>query len=401
MLLGRVALGVVVRSFSLVVVVALTACCGFKSTGDGDMGTSGGGADGGGGTGGTGGDGGGGGNSAVDDMGTAASGCGVGAPVLLVAMQSVDGSRQTDGSVLQYALTGTGVTPCGPELNAANTLSKSPNSVAWIPPNSVAYGATDSIVLLDSATDQLRWTYRPTQYGDVPLNVFPLSHAGALAIGIGYDTHGGQVVDTLALIDGKTGMQLNWLDVQSSTSKISLGSSVQATVQDPRDATKIVYVDNGGSSPRPLVEVDVPWDGNTVTPTTYYGQKPPGPTITTLNAVRVGNLNRFVWLQSTTSTTTGDIAYEIDDDGSGPQPYGPLTCSNPKCVSPFKANDAVPDPTKPGRVLTTCSAANNGTALSNVRHVVRIDGAQCDILIDGTTVRNLTFPAALAVGAAQ
>ena len=71
------------------------------------------------------------------------------------------------------------------------------------------------------------------------------------------------------------------------------------------------------------------------------------------------------------------------------------------CTSPFKANDAVPDPTKPGRVLATCNAAKNGTALTNVRHVVRIDGAQCDIFIDGTTLRTLTFPAALAVGAAQ
>lgn len=378
--------------------ISSAACCGFKTLGNGDMGSGGSGGSGGGGSAGSGG---GGGGSVGDDMGTAASGCGVGAPVLIVAMQSVDGSLSTDGSVLQYAMSSTGVTPCGPTLTAAHTLSKSPNSVAWVPPGSVAYGATDSIVLLDSASDQLRWTYRPTQFGDVPLNVFPLSHAGALVMGIGYDTHGSQVVDTLALVDGTNGMQINWYDVTSSTSKISLGSSVQAMVQDPLDATKVVYVDNGGSTPHPLVEVAVPWDGNAVTPSVYYAQRPPGPSLTTLNTVRVGNLSRFAWLQSTSSTTSGDIAYEIDDDGTGKKTYGPLTCSNAMCMSPFKANDAVPDPTKPGRVLATCTAAKNGTALNNVRHIVRIDGAQCDILIDGTTLRNLTFPAALAVGPAQ
>jgi len=383
----------------LAFVVVSTACCGFKSTGDGDMGSSGGGSGGSGG-GGSGGSGGGGGSSS-DDMGTTANGCGVGAPVLLVAMQSVDGSRSTDGSVLQYAISSTAVTPCGPELTAANTLSKSPNSIAWVPPGSVAYGASDSVVLLDSASDQLKWTYRPTQFGDIPLNIFPLSHAGTFTIGIGYDTHGYNDVGALALVDGAKGTQINWYDVTTSTSMINLGSGVAAMVQDPLDATKLVYVDNDSSPAHPLVEAAVPWDGNTVTPSVYYGQRPPGPAVTTLNTLRAGNLSRFVWLQSSTSATMGDIAYEIDDDGTGMQTFGPLTCSNSMCVSPFKASDAAPDPTKAGRVFATCSAAKNGTALSNVRHIVRIDGAQCDVLIEGTTLRNLTYPAALAVGPAQ
>ena len=83
------------------------------------------------------------------------------------------------------------------------------------------------------------------------------------------------------------------------------------------------------------------------------------------------------------------------------QTFGPLTCANPMCLSPFRSNDAAPDPSKPGRVIATCTAAQNGTAVSNVRHVVRIDGTSCDILIDGTTLRNLTYPAVLAVAAAQ
>ena len=321
--------------------------------------------------------------------------------LLLVAVESVDGSRQTDGYVLQYAVDASGVAPCGPQLTAANTLSKTPNSIGWVPPGSVAYGASDSVVLLDSASDQLRWTYRPTQFGDVPLNVFPLSHAGSTAVGVGYDTHGDGTVSILALLDGGNGMQLNWLDVDSSMSPIVLGGEVQAMVQDPRDPTKIAYVDNGSDPTHPVVEVAVPWDGSTVTPSVYYGQAPPGPEVVTLNTLHDGALSRFVWLQSSSSTTMGDIAYEIDDTGSGMQTYGPLSCSNPMCMSPWKANDAAPDPTSPGSVIATCSAAMNGSALSNVRHVVRVDSTSCDVLVDGTTLRNLTYPAALAVGPAQ
>ncbi len=348
-----------------------------------------------------GGSGGGGSGGAGGGGGTSANGCGVGAPVLLIAMQSVDGSRSTDGAVFQYAITDAGVTTCAPQLTAANTLSKTPNSVAWVPPGSVAYGASDSIVLLDSASDQLRWTYRPTQFGDVPLNVFPLSHNSTTELAVGYDTHGDGTVAVLALLDGGNGMQLNFLDVTTSMSTIPLGGEVQAMVQDPRDATKIAYVDNGSSPAHPVVEVAVPWDGNAVTPSVYYSQAPPGPEVVTLNTLHDGTVSRFVWMQSSTSTTSGDIVYEIDDDGTGMQTFGPLTCANAMCMSPWKSNDAAPDPSKPGRVLATCTAAQNGSALSNVRHVVRIDGAQCDILVDGTTLRNLTFPAALAVGPAQ
>ncbi|HEY2744477.1 MAG TPA: hypothetical protein VGL86_07635 [Polyangia bacterium] len=387
--------------FCLLAAFLSTACCGFShvNDGNGDMAGMPGGGDGGAGSGGSGGGGSGG---SGGGGGTSANGCSVGAPVLLVAMESVDGSRTTDGAVLQYAVGDDTVTPCGPQLTAANTLSKSPNSIAWVPPGSVAYGASDSVVLLDSASDQLRWTYRPTQFGDVPLNVFPLSHAGATSIAVGYDTHGEGTVSVLALLDGGNGMQLDFIDVTTSMSTIPLGGEVQAMVQDPRDATKIAYVDNGSSPSHPVVEVAVPWDGNTVTPSIYYNQAPPGPEVTTLNTLHAGTTSRFVWLQSSNSTTMGDIAYEIDDDGTtGMQTFGPLTCANAMCMSPWKANDAAPDPTKPGRVLATCTAAQSGSPLSNVRHVVRIDGATCDILVDGTTLRNLTYPAALAVGAAQ
>ena len=303
--------------FCLVLSLLSAACCGFSHVNDGggnaDMGGGGSAGLGGGGSGGDGG-----GGTGGSGGGGSASGCGAGAPILLVAMQSVDGSRTTDGAVFQYTIGDSGVTSCGPQLTAANTLGKSPTALAWIPPGGVAYGASDSVVLLDSASGGLRWTYRPTQFGDVPLNLFPLSHAGATPVGVGYDTHGDNTVAVLALLDGGNGTQLNWLDVTSSTSTIPLGSEVRAMEQDPRDPTKLAYVDNGSDPSHPVVEVAVPWDGAAVTPSVYYGQPPPGPSITTLQTLHVGTLSRFVWMQSSLSTTNDDILYEIDDDGSAP-----------------------------------------------------------------------------------
>jgi hypothetical protein len=334
----------------------------------------------------------------MGDMAMPSGTCGVGAPVLVVAMASVDGSVSQGGSVLQFAVGASGLTHCGPTLTAGQTLNSQPGSIGWMPPNGVLYGASDSIELLDSATGQVRWTYRPTQIGDNPVNVFPLVHGTVTDVGIGYDTHSYGTPDTLALVDGKHGTQINWIDFTTSPA-MKLGSDVLAMVQDPRDGTKIVYADNPLPMPHPLVETAVSWDNVTmVTPAVYDASQPTGPSIKALNTVRVGSVSRFAWMQSTSSSSSPDILYEIDDDGAGNQtPYGPLSCASTMCTQPFKSDDVAPDPTKPGRVFAICPAAMAGTALNNVRHVVRIDGNQCDIVVDGTQVKTLTYPAALAV----
>jgi hypothetical protein len=113
-------------------------------------------------------------------------------------------------------------------------------------------------------------------------------------------------------------------------------------------------------------------------------------------------VSRFAWMQSSTSPSSNDNLYEIDDDGAGNQtPYGPLSCANTMCAIPFKSQDVAPDPTKPGRVFAICTAGMAGMPLNNVRHVVRIDGTQCDVAIDGTKLRSQNYPAALAVAPAQ
>jgi hypothetical protein len=214
-------------------------------------------------------------------------------------------------------------------------------------------------------------------------------------IAVGYDTNGYNDVTALAIADPKDGSQLKWWDVTSSTGPIILGSEVPAMARDPFDPTKIAFVQNGGT-PHPVMETAVPWDGMTVLATTWYATRPPGVSPTTLNTLD-GAVKRAVWAQTTTSSTTADVIYEIDDDGTGPQLFGPLTCTmDTLCKQPFKTSDATPDPSQAHRVLATCD-----TMTSNQRNVVRIDSAGCSLLVDGSKLPTLTYPEALSVGNAR
>ena len=217
----------------------------------------GGGGTGGGGGGGTGGGGGGGGTASCTN-----GGCGCGAPVLIVAVQSVNGATGNDGKVMQLTVPASGpATACGPTLAAAGALSKSPTAVGWVAPDSVLYGSTESMLLLDAIHDQIRTTYRPTQFGDIPRALFMLARTGDTdVIAVGYDTNGYDDVTALAIVDPKDGAQLKWWDLTSSTSPILLGSSVPSMAHDPFDATKIAFVQNGGTA-HPVMETAVPWDG--------------------------------------------------------------------------------------------------------------------------------------------
>jgi hypothetical protein len=323
------------------------------------------------------------------------SGCGCGAPVLAIAVQSVDGAQSNDGRVVQLALEPAGATsPCGPQLTAHHSLSKSPASLGWVAPDGVLFGSSENVVLLDSAKDLIRWTYRPTQLGDVPRALVRLAHAGGDTVAIGYDTHGYDEIDTLAIVDLKTGRQQKWWDLTSSASPIYIGGT-KSMARDPRDATRLAYIDDA-LMPHPVSTIAVPYDdATTVKKSVWYDSDPPGVKPIALNTYAQPNgPTRAVWLQGSTNTSNADVIYEIDDDGTGPVLFGPLSCTNPACKQPFKASDAAPDPTRTHRVLATCESPT-----SNVRHVVRLDDTTCDVLLDGTTLPALTFPVALAVGA--
>jgi hypothetical protein len=388
--------------FSFVASLLLTACCGFNHVndgggsgddmaglpdGDGDM------AGGGSGGGGGGGSGGGGGGTASCTSG----GCGCGAPVLLVAVQSVNGGTGTDGRVLQLSVPPTGpATACGPQLTASGALSKSPTAVGWMPPDGVIFGSTESVLVLDGVHDQIRATYRPTQFGDEPRALFTLTRAGMPdVLAVAYDTTSNGEIDVLAMVDPKTGAELKWWNITNNSAPIQLGSSVAAMARDPFDPSRIVYVDNGIQA-HPATQAPIPWDGMAIKPTVWYATRPPGSYPQTLNALD-GAVKRAVWAQTTSSSTAADVIYEIDDDGTGPQLFGPLNCTADMiCKQPFKTTDAAPDPTGAHRVIATCDSPT-----SNIKHVVRIDAAGCTQLVDGNTLPTLTYPVALAVGNAR
>jgi len=348
-----------------------------------------GGAGSGGGGGGSGGAGGGGGTSMC-------TGCGCDAPVLLVAVQSVDGSQSNDGRVLQLSVPASGpAVACGPTLNAAHSLSKSPTAVGWVPPDGVLYGSSESTLFLDGTHDQIRTTYRPTQAGDVPRALFTLTRAGMPdVIVVGLDTDGFGDVTALKMVDPKNGSELKSWDVTSTQAPIHLGSSVPSMARDPFDSSRIAYIDNNAN--HPVMQSAIPWDEQTVQPTVWYATRPPGNAPSTLNTLD-GAVKRAVWAQTSTSTTIADVIYEIDDDGTGPTLFGPLQCGDMAlCKQPFKTSDATPDPSLPERVLATCD-----TATSNVRNVVRVDASGCSLVVDGSKLPTLTYPVALAAGNAR
>src|SRR5262249_36855280 len=154
--------------------------------------------------------------------------------------------------------------------------------------------------------------------------------------------------------------------------------------------------DNRSMTAPLMMRTTLPWDGIMVKPTTWSSQRPPQSYPKLLQSyVGADGIKRAVFAQVSTSTTIDDLIYEIDDDGSGPTQYAPLKCSVMSlCKQPFKASDAVADPTSTHRVLATCDTSTN-----NLRNIVRIDSGSCTLLYDGNALPSLTYPNALAVGA--
>ena len=146
------------------------------------------------------------------------------------------------------------------------------------------------------------------------------------------------------------------------------------------------------------MDVAVPYDGNMVKPTVYWQQRPTGSYLKTISVAHgPGNLYRTVWLQPSNNGSVADAIYYANDDGTGPTMTGPLACNNPMCKVPFKARNAVPDPTAANRVFATC----DGTA-SNTGHVVRIDdNGTCEVIYDGTQLPTLTYPSRLTIAEAR
>jgi hypothetical protein len=321
--------------------------------------------------------------------------CNCGQPALLIAIQSVNGALATDGRILQFAL-GNPRTRCK-DLTVGKTLDKSPRAFSWYPPDSILYGGETTLYLIDAVKDLYRWNYK-TPRSDYPRSAFPLIKDGAQVVGAGFDTTNFSEIQQLYILDPKNGMRLfNW-DVTDQAGPIVLGGGIPEMTQSPLDPTHVFYLKTIIND-APAADVAVPYDDVMVKPTVYWAQKPTGAYLSTIESVKdaPGGLTRTVWLQHSSSSTQGDAVYYVNDDGTGPALTGPLSCNNPACKSPFKANDAAPDPTSTNAVFATCESP-----MSNQGHVVRIDdNGVCDLILDGTTLATLTYPSRLAIAPAR
>lgn len=363
-------------------VVALSAVllggCGFHAVNNGDGGSGndmaangGGGGAGGGGTGGGGGGGADGG--APDDCTT---------PTLLVLLRNANQSS-IGGQVFQLSLATSPPQKCG--ITIKNTIVDLPFAVAWIPPSSIAVGADTSAYLIDAATDQYRWNKTTARVA----SVFPIMSPQGLAVGVATLDTSYSEINEVQVFDQPMGKSLG--DWMLNSNPFLLGLSVIAMTQSPLDPTHVFAI-------KPIdyqaADVPVPFDNQPVSKTVYYMQAPPSGSFTSLASVRAaGNVIRTAWVDSSTDSSP-DSAYYINDTGTGPTLAGPLSCNASVCGTPLRLADVVPDPTDATHVIGICQAASTST----IAHVVRFAATgNCDVLFDGTTLPSLVFPVRVAL----
>jgi hypothetical protein len=362
----------------VVVGAVLVGGCGFHSVSNdggggngGDMAAGGGGGAGGGGTGGGGGGNGDGG--APDDCMT---------PTLLVLLRNANQSS-IGGQVFQLSLASSPPQKCG--ITIKNTIVDLPFAVAWIPPSSIAVGADTATYLIDAATDQYKWNKTTARVADI----FPIQSPQGLAVGVAlFGTSFSEISEVLVL-DQPMGKQLG--DWTLNGNPFLLGLGVLGMTQSPLDPAHVFAM-------KPIdyqaADAPVPFDNQPISKTVYYMQSPASGGFTSIASVRAaGNVIRTAWVDSSTDSSP-DSAYYVNDTGTGPTLAGPLSCAASVCGTPLRLTAVVPDPTDATHVIGICQAASTST----VAHVVRFAATgTCDVLFDGTTLPSLVFPVRVAL----
>ena len=350
---------------------------------DGDM-AGGGGTGGTGGGGGTGGAGGGGGT-----VSCASGGCGCGAPVLLVAVQSVNGGTGTDGRVLQLAIPPTGpATACGPQLTASGALSKSPTA------DRLGAARRRPLRLVgERPLPRQRPRSDPRhlppdavgRFAARAVHAHPRRHARRHRRRLRHQRHRrdrrarhrrceerrrAQVVEHHQQHGAHPARLVGAGDGARSVRRLAHRLRRQRHPGAPGDAARRFPGSNGRSS-----------RSSGTRRARRAATRRRSTRSTARSSARCGRRRRPRRRPPTSSTRSTTTA-------PGPQLFGPLNCTDDTlCKQPFKTSDAAPDPTAPHRVLATCDAP-----ASNVRHVVRIDSAGCTQLVDGSKLPTLTYP---------
>jgi hypothetical protein len=260
----------------------------------------------------------------------------------------------------------------------------------------------EGIFLLDTRDDNYsgnyRWPSSPTP--PTPLTIFPLQLPREVALAVGGDTIGTTFIRQLDLLHSSDGSLIQTFHLNDSADPFFLGSDITAMTTNPFHPND-VFASNALSGSDSYVVADVPVplskDSPPAKPVVYLQNAPLNNLVASLSTVRNSNGGgrRTVFFFHNAVGPTNDTIFYLNDTGGGPRQKGPLSCSDDSlCKQPFRITAAVPDPTSSTAVFAACDKTNT------VRNVVRIDGAACQLVLDGNSLRNLTYPDVLAIGEA-
>ena len=322
------------------------------------------------------------------------AGCGCGcAPTLLVSVTNRVSNVDVGGRVRRYALTADGMAlACGPDLTAEDKLPAKARSLAWVPPDAVAYGSDDlkKVYVVDATTNKLRWGADLTSE---PSALFPVETSKGdpvVAVGLN-DTMFGDI-RSLTLFDPASGASKGGWSFVDTASAMKIGP-VDAMARSPRYASSVMVAGKISNNEPAAAEAMLPTGTVPTAAVPYVDTIHDGPSIRAMTTLRKGTLWRTAWLMAAASFTAPSTIYYANDTGSNPHKViGPLGCTLADCAQAFRASSVVPDPRAADRVIAVC-AAPGSTA-----NVVTIDAAgACTMLVPAAAFPVDSYPAQLAL----
>lgn len=323
--------------------------------------------------------------------------CG-GGPYLLALMTSND-STVKSAQVLRIPLDQAAKPKrCSP-IDAGGTIDPfNTTSLAWLPPDEVAVGSIEGIQIIDSTNVQVG-LYKPGDTGfegTFPVVIAPVADgAGKRWLAVAYNhtntdpSESAQHVEVVDLATFKKahdwGCDATWSYTPHDL-LLDGSDSITGMVQSPYAPTHLLF-SSSFSPPDAVIDALAPFDDMPVKGTVLVGAPGTG-SIRTLHADRVRpGLVRYAWVLK--SFSSGDFVYvgsDASSDGGAPMVRGPIACHDPLCKQVY--TDAIADPTDDKKVIEICDDAMSMSA-TPLRHIVRTDGATCEVLVDG---HEFTFP---------
>jgi hypothetical protein len=309
---------------------------------------------------------------APDLAGDAAVALNCALPLLLVTVADNGPGAGTNGEVLAYHLDSGGTVHACPSHTASGTTGigelYKPYAAAFIPPDAIAVtdDRVSTVFLLDANSDEIRWKYvyatGAQSFGGH--DVFPIAHNGQTLVGVARSTAGAisMVRDRLDLFHDGSMIDFIW-KLDGSQQPVSNVAATCASLLDPGR----FFAVQGGGSPEAAFDVD-PFVANA----SAYASYPNGATLSTVQAVRVGGVNRLAWVD-------GSIGKIWWANATGtPSLMGPLGCS-----SACTLVDAAPDPSDATSFYGIC---NFNAAPPHTDVVYMTAAGNCTTIVDGNAL---------------